>query len=384
MQKEIKRIIMPTQHYFPDTGGITTWCYETAKAIQDKGLELIILTKAYDGFDKLNELHTDEYGLQVIRLDNRKWKNNRNSRVYKAIKPFISDDTAFLSANWKMAVPCMLASLTNDIRYYTVVHGLDAMEARKINRGLQKITLRRSSGIIAVSRFTANLLKKVIMEEVTPVRIINNGVDTARFHTAVRDKEIESKYGFKDGLRILSLGRIIKRKGFDMTIKAMAQIKDPDVHYYIGGKGGYENHLRHLVKEYNLEDRVHFLGFIPDEDMNQVFNCADIFSMPSRSLPGDVEGFGITYLEAAACGVPSVAGRKSGAEDAVIHKETGLLVDPESVGEIADAIKHLCYNKEDREHLGNNAQKRVRQFLSWDIVTEKIITFMTGREDKSN
>jgi phosphatidyl-myo-inositol dimannoside synthase len=282
-----------------------------------------------------------------------------------------------------MAVPCFISSLTKKINYFIAVHGLDAIENRKFNQYIQRKTLNNSKGIIAVSNYTAGLLKNVKLSEEMPLEIIPNGVDINIFKPSNPDNSILKKYNIKPGFRLLSLGRLIERKGFDTTIKAMAKIADKsgqagirDIHYCIAGKGPYENELKELIYKYSLEERVHLLGFIPDEDKSVIYNIADLFVMPSRELPKDVEGFGITYLEAAASGIPSIGGKSSGAEDAIVDEVTGYLVDPMNIDEIVDKIIKLYNNRDNLYRLGLNALERARNNFTWEIVSKRIECFI--------
>ncbi len=383
MSKVFNKIIILTQDYYPNVGGITTWCYEIARNLESRGINVLIITKAFDGCNYVNEFTKDEKGLNILRLPHERWKNARNERVYKAIKPLIDPGTLFLCANWKMAVPCMLASLRTEIDYITTVHGMDALEYRTVNKYLQKSALKRSRGVIAVSTFTADLLNKLKIRDMPEIAVINNGVDLKRFRIMDRDRAIEEKYGLHDGIRVISLGRLVPRKGFDTTIMAMNKLRDKNIHLYLAGSGPYEERLRELTGELGLGDKVHFLGFIPDEDIASLYNCCDIYSMPSRQLPGDVEGFGITYIEAAACGLPSVAGSESGAVDAVVHDETGLLVEPDSVPDVTNAILRLAENGEERRRMGMNAEARVRELFNWNFVTDKMMDFINSVCNKS-
>ncbi len=363
---EYKKIVIITQDYFPDIGGITTWCYEIAKGFENSGKEVIIVTKSYSGYLHNSIIKKDEYNLNVIRLDNSKWKNKRNILVYKSIKQFIDKDTLFIAANWKMAVPCYFHSLFRKINYITAVHGLDAIENRKVNKFLQYRAFKNSKFVIAVSKFTKKLLESHFPNKNLKIEIVNGGVDLLKYRKIDDISSIKKKYNISDGFKIISLARLVKRKGFDSTIKALSLINDKNIHYYIAGKGNYEKELQLLVKELKLENNVHFLGFIPDDEIAALYSSCDVYSMPSRQLPNDVEGFGLTYLEAAACGITSIGGLDCGAEDAIINNETGLLVNAESVQEIAYAIISLKNDSEFKNKLADNAYKRVQKDCSWE------------------
>ncbi len=369
---DIKRIVILTQNYFPLIGGITTWCYEYARAFRDMGFEVIVVAPGPA------DLPPDpDEGFHIIRLSDRNWKTRKNYRIYGAIKHLINEGTVFLCANWKMAVPCMMHSLHRRIRYFTAVHGLDAFERRKVNRRIQHLAFARGDGIIPVSNYTLDLMKPF---NIAPekYRVVNNGVDLEKFPLLPRDPAIERKYGFGSEFRLISISRIDIRKGFDMTIRALPFVNKPIV-YYIAGEGKYRLELERIIAELDLADRVQFIGFVPDEELAAVYTCGDLFSMPSRRHKNSVEGFGIVYLEAAACGVPSIAGKNSGGEDAVLDGETGFLVDPHSPEDIATAINRAIEDRDVLNRMRTNGRSRVEQFFTWGHLASQMLDFMRER-----
>lgn len=362
------RFVFLTQDFFPDIGGITTWVYELARHLRAAGHPVLVVTKSFDGFDG-REL-TD---LPTLRLNHVRWKQKKYARLKEAIGPLNDGSTVFLCANWKMAVPCMYLSSYRRLPYFVAVHGLDALEGRRKNRLLQQYTLWRASGVLPVSRYTAGLLTMPRLKRSGRVHVLANGVDTGRFQRRSRKAAVESKYGLCGDIRLLNIGRLIERKGFDTTIRALPLLSDLDIHFFIGGKGPYESVLRRLADETGVAQRVHFLGFVDDSDLVDVYNAADIFCMPSRELAYQVEGFGITYLEAAACGVPSIGGRQSGAEDAIVDGETGVLVDPESPDDTAHAIRRLALDQRLRYQLGEAALARVQRQFTWRVTVDRLL-----------
>lgn len=369
----IKRIIIVSSDYFPDIGGITTWTHNFALGFMKLGLEVIVMTKSYDSYSgKVGKVEI-ENGIKVIRLDHERWINNKYGKVSKAIKSYIDGETVFLCSHWKMGFACYLRSLTKKVRYFTAVHGLDALESRKKNRILQKRALKNSSGIIAVSKYTSGLLEPLKLK--TPVKILSGGFDPDRFKRRMSEDDVKEKYSLNDGFKLLSLGRLVVRKGFDMTIRALKELNNPDIHYYIAGKGPFESRLRELVLETGLDNNVHFLGFIPDNDVADLYSAADLFSMPCRELPGDIEGFGLTFIEAGYCGTPSIAGKNSGAEDAVVHNKTGFLVDPDSIQDIASTIDSFIDNPELRRQMGEKARSFATENFTIERISQEAIDF---------
>lgn len=404
--KNIKRVVILTQDYFPEIGGITTWCYELANSFANKGLEVILITK-----DVLNSVNTKQVNsnnldlnehFKVIRLDSHKWKNTRNAKFLNEIEKFAKkfknkeyknqeyrnngfcEETVFLCANWKVATACYLFNLKHPfskskISYFVAIHGLDAIEGRFSNRILQRKILNNSNGVICVSNYTKSLLHSKINP--SKVSVINNGIDLKKFIKFSEKHKSTNQYN-EDILQLInkynltnldtsfvSVGRLVKRKGFDKNILALLDLPE-DVHYYLIGDGNFRSELEKLTKDNNLSNRVHFLGYLVDNELYSILSLFKLHSMPCRMIDGwDVEGFGITYLEAAAVGVPSIGGRNSGAEDAIVNNLTGLLVDGNNQIEISNTIKNILFDYKLQNTLKNNSIENVKNY-DWDKISQ--------------
>jgi phosphatidylinositol alpha-1,6-mannosyltransferase len=160
---------------------------------------------------------------------------------------------------------------------------------------------------------------------------------------------------------ILTVGRLERRKGFDTVLRGLPEVlrEFPEVKYRIIGEGPQQLELKSLAAELGLSASVEFQGRVSDEELRQAIADCTVFAMPSRELPGDAEGFGIVFLEAAALGKPSIAGRSGGISDAVIHEETGLLVNPNDPADVAGAVLRLLKDPALASTLGANARRRV-------------------------
>lgn len=358
---KFNHIILITQDFPPEAGGIQTWCVELAKKFADKEIRVTVLTKIYEGFS------TEPFSYKnivVVRLSDKNWKSKKNFRLYKAISEVRSSKSIVLCSNWKMAVPAYLFSKFHKQDYFVVCHGLDGYEKRRKNRILQRKVFQNSTGTIAVSKFTRDYVIKNCVE--TAISVINNGVDLNLFSQVNPSEKTLHKYGIDSSkLNILNVGRLEERKGFDYTIQAIKDIEN--IVFHIGGTGKYEAKLKNLVVELGINDKVVFHGFIPDEDMNELFNAIDLFVMPSRKVGYSIEGFGITYLEAAACGTPSIGGINSGAADAIEDNLSGLLVDSDSIESIRKGIQYFIDNPKELEKMGSYGMERVKKF-TWELI----------------
>jgi phosphatidylinositol alpha-1,6-mannosyltransferase len=166
---------------------------------------------------------------------------------------------------------------------------------------------------------------------------------------------------------ILSVGRLIARKGFDTMIQAMPAIlqRVPMARYEIVGAGPHRIALEELAKRLNVFASVDFLGSLSDDDMRLAYARAWCFSLPVRSVDNDVEGFGIVYLEAALAELPVIGGINSGAEDAIIDGETGLLVDGNSPTDVAAAVSFLLTDRENARFMGARGRNRAMSNFTW-------------------
>jgi phosphatidylinositol alpha-1,6-mannosyltransferase len=174
---------------------------------------------------------------------------------------------------------------------------------------------------------------------------------------------------------IVSVGRLVHRKGQDHLIQALPEILKsvPDAHILMVGQGPYLSHLQKLVHNLNLVDHVSFIGRIQYAQLPQYICAGDIFAMPSRSrfFGLEVEGLGIVYLEASACGLPVIAGSSGGAPDAVLEGVTGIVVDGENDQEIAAAVIKMLQDSDGSKAMGLAGREWIIENWRWEIWSER-------------
>jgi len=244
------------------------------------------------------------------------------------------------------------------------------------DRVLKRLVFRHADIIITISEYTK---QKVIQWGVGEAKIVKIplGVDLAGSvdENNMADKIID-RLSLYNKRVILTAARLVERKGNDMVVKSLPAVleKVPNVVYLIVGSGPMEEHLVTLVNELGLQNHVVFCGDIPHKKIPAYYRTCDVFIMPSRSLEkkGDVEGFGVVYLEANAQGKPVIGGRSGGIPDAVLDGVTGLLVDPCSVEEVAAAIIRLLTQTDYARELGENGRRRVKSEMNWPKSAEKV------------
>jgi phosphatidylinositol alpha-1,6-mannosyltransferase len=209
------------------------------------------------------------------------------------------------------------------------------------------------------------------------------GVDTDTFRPdPVRRRAIRDRYGLADRDVIVCLSRLVPRKGQDVLIRALPEIvrRAPDAVLVIVGGGPYRSTLEGLARRHGVTDRVVFTGRVPAEEIVDHHRMADVFAMPCRTRGGglDVEGLGIVYLEASACGVPVVAGRSGGAPETVLDGRTGLVVDGTSVGEVAESVAGLLTDRPRASSMGVRGRSWVLDRWRWEDLGRGMARVLSG------
>ncbi|MBN2038160.1 MAG: glycosyltransferase family 4 protein, partial [Chitinispirillaceae bacterium] len=240
-------------------------------------------------------------------------------------------------------------------------------------------TLRIADAVIAVSAFTGRRTAELFPYVAGKITVIPNGVDTARFRPGIDSAALRSRLGLGDHRVLLTLARIVERKGHDQVIRALPAIlqKVPDLMYCIAGdpQGGCVETLKRLSVQLHVEDHVRFCGYVEPADLPAFYNLCDAYIMPSREIPssGDSEGFGITFLEANACEKPVIGGNSGGVADAIVAGETGFLVDPLNPAAIAEKSILLLTNDSLAQKLGRQGRERIAKGYTWRAIVEKMI-----------
>jgi phosphatidylinositol alpha-1,6-mannosyltransferase len=260
-------------------------------------------------------------------------------------------------------------------KYVISTHGMDMLQFRNI-WGLNKIVsliLRHAEGVLTNSEFTR---KQVISYGVDPahIELVFPGVEDV-YERGLRSEELIAKHGLEEKYVLLTVGRLVRRKGYDYVIQSLPEVIQaiPNAVYLIVGDGPERNRLRQLAEQLGVLEHVLFVGYIQDvETLNAYYNTCHQFIMIPRELEkGDAEGFGIVYLEAASSGIPVIAGNSGGVSEAVLDGQTGLLVNPISTSEISAAIILMKENDELRSRLVTAGYERVKSQFRYIHLAEK-------------
>ena len=233
------------------------------------------------------------------------------------------------------------------------IYGFDLLKYRgrfPLER-LCKMILNVTRRIYTISEFTENLVLSFGVPQEKTQRV-PLAVDTDRYHP------LRSEKSTSDPL-ILSVGRLIERKGHDVVLRALPGLlkEFPELRYVIAGQGPERIALESLAKALGIEQHVQFTGKVSDDELVSLYQNATLLVLPTRAQGASVEGFGLVFLEAAACGLPCIAGASGGVPEAVRHAETGLLVPPEDVTAFSEAVSALLKDPSLRESMSRNARR---------------------------
>lgn len=283
------------------------------------------------------------------------------------------------------ALPLGLVGPHLPVPYAVVVHGAEvSVPARlPITAALLGRVLRHAAHVIAAGDWVRQECERVVGH---PLRatVVPPGVDVDRFHLATSEQREAARRcaGIgPDRLLVFSVSRLVPRKGMDILIGAAELLSReiPELEVVIAGSGRDEARLRKLVA--STPARVRLLGRVSEDEKVELMAAADVFALPCRRRWAGLEqeGFGIVFVEAAACAVPQVGGRSGGSAEAVVHGETGLVVDqPDDPGAVAAALGRLLHDDEGRALMGAAARRRATEELDYDLLASRLGKALAG------
>jgi len=264
------------------------------------------------------------------------------------------------------------------IRYYVATYALEVILPQKsvIRKKLMDLTLRSASKVIAVSKYTRDILVKIgVLRE--KIVIVPCGVDSRVFNPNLDCSDVIKKHDLQNKKVILTVAALrYPHKGQDLVIKSLPKVieKVPNVRYLVVGDGPLGARFKKLANDMKLRKYVIFAGRVSDAELPKYYVASDVFVMPSGGdeKKGEVEGFGIAYVEANACGKPTIGLKIGGVEDAILNGKTGILINERSTEELSSAIIRVLMGKKLAKRLGANGRARVEKELNWEDVTKKI------------
>jgi len=367
--------LLVTNDFPPKVGGIQSYLYELWRRLPPA--ETTVFTTNYAG-DKRWDSHRS---FRVVRARESQFLPTAAlARRIDAVAREVGARVIFLDPWLPLG---QLGPRLRAAPYVLVVHGAEVTVPGRIpgTRHLGARVVHAAAGVVAASDYAARELVRAARRPVAGV-VIPPGVDTERFRPldASARASVRDAFGIdRDRPFVLGVSRLVPRKGFDALLRAAAAL-GPCVQVAIAGDGRRRRTLDLLVQELQLGTRARLLGRVPDDALAPLYASADVFVMPCRDrwLGLEAEGFGIVFLEAAACGIPVVAGRSGGSHEAVVDGVTGFVVDGRAVADVGHAVRRLLDDPELRERMGLAARDRAVTEFSYDRLVERLVPIARG------
>jgi len=379
------RLLMVTQDFPPVVGGIQTYSYQLALRFAMRCEAFEVIAPSHPDSADIDDL----CDFPVTRVP----VSSNAMRV--AVLPWLIAaarrgryDTVFL-AQWYTGAAGNLARRLGFVeRVFSAAHGQELLRVpapgslfgRWYERH-RKSVVNGVDGFFPVSHYTGSLLEN---DGVDPgkIHVANNGTNPERFALDGRTPESletwRKTHDLAPGPMLLTVSRIVKRKGVDLVLRSLPALLEefPTLRYAIVGGGPEVDNLKSLAVELGVENAARFLGKIPEEDLLTAYHACDIFVMPARLVFPSVEGFGLVFREANACGKPVIGTRSGGIPDAIIDGETGLLIEPDDLAQLTDATLTLLRDPARAQAMGRTGKELVETKGTWSHVADQILDGM--------
>ena len=365
------RLLLINSEYPPIGGGAGNASAHIAQQLARMGHETTVVTSRFQNLPALEQ----DGKLTIHRIPALRRRPDRSGALEQVIfilfasfwtlrmVPHIRPNATLAFFGVPSGMVALLLGKLFKIPYVVSLRGGDVPGFRpydfhvyhKILGPFLRIVWKNASAVVANSNGLRDLA--CAFDPRFEIPIIPNGVDLDQYSTNEREWQFP---------RLLSVGRLVHQKGFDLGIRALAGLKHLDWQWQIVGDGPQMDALKALATEYGLNDRVIFRGWQSREELVQCYKQSNIFLFPSRH-----EGMPNAVLEAMASGLPVVASRIAGNEELVVHNETGILVESENVEMLRNALQELLPNPSLRQNMGVASHRRVEQHYSWENTASK-------------
>lgn len=371
-----RRLLLVTNDFPPRPGGIQSFLYGIVSRLDPD--DVVVFTSRWRDWQEWDA----QQSFQVIRHDTEMMLPTAGVRKH-AVEVF--REHGCTDVWFGAAAPLgLLAPALRDAgaqRIIATTHGHEIGWGRV--PGPRQL-LRRIAGDVDVltylGEYTRARLATAIGPNINKLHRLAPGVDTEMFNPNVDGSLKRADLGWTDRPVVVCVSRLMPRKGQDVLVRALPEIRRRagDVGLLLVGGGPARSKIERLVKDYGLLNDVHITGSVPFEQLPSWYRAGDVFAMPCRERANglDVEGLGMVFLEAAACGLPVVAGRSGGSTDALIDGETGHLVDGTKPVEVAEAISGLLTDDDNARAMGAHGRDWVTETWTWDTVVEAFTRFV--------
>jgi phosphatidylinositol alpha-1,6-mannosyltransferase len=364
-----------TNDFPPKVGGIQVYLWELWKRL-DPG-SFSVLTASSNPQAGLFDAQQAENGVRIERIPESVLLPTH--AVVRRVREMASRVGASLVVI-DPVLPLGIIGPKLGIPYAVVLHGAEVTVPGRLPLAKNALASVLSGARLAIcaGNYPMEEARRAAGDRMPATVIVPPGVDVERFQPIDADRraEVRRSLGIEQGATVVvSISRLVPRKGMDVLIDAAAALKGgfPELTVLIGGQGRDEGRLRRRIEA--SRSPVRLLGHVSDKDLPDIVAAADVFVMACRNRWAGLEqeGFGIVFLEAAAAGIPQIAGSSGGAAEAVVEGETGLVVfDPSSASQLAAALRRILSDETLRRRMGAAARKRAEESFSYDLLARRL------------
>jgi phosphatidylinositol alpha-1,6-mannosyltransferase len=366
----VPKTLLVTNDYPPRVGGIQTLLHSVCRRLPpDRIAVLAPRWEGTDAFDAAEPYEIERFPTSFA------WPTRRTSRIVRDVARGVGAEVVLFGATYPLAL--MGPGLARGgLPYVCGVHGFEYWLS--LAPGSHAL-MRRATGdaarvVVMSSRFVAHVVRTAVPARV-PVSVNHPGVDLDRFRPEVDAAPVRERFGLGDRPVISCVSRLVRRKGQDVLIRAMASIRArvPDAVLLIVGEGPYRGALERLAEQ-APPGSVVFAGEVDAAELPACYAAGDVFAMPCRNRLGglEVEGLGLVFLEAQACGIPVVAGDSGGARESLIDGTTGRLVDGRDVEGVSSAIASYLSDRDAAAATGEAGRAFVERAFTWDRSVDRL------------
>ena len=358
--------LIVTRSFPPEVGGMQNLMWGLANSISKYNL-----TKVFADYQENHKEFDKKVSFSIERISGAKLF--RKYRKAYLVNDFIKQNkniNCVIADHWKS-----IELIKTNKKKICLIHSkeINHDKGTRLNKRVLNV-LNNVDHIVSNSEFTKNLaIEKGVKPEI--IKVINPGVYPIKEIDKKILKEADELLGNKSP-RLITVSRFDKRKNHEKIIMALRNLKQlyPNIIYTCIGYGEEEENIKKLVKELNLEKQVLFLKNISQDLKNALVAKSNLFVMPSIIHKKSVEGFGISYVEAAQYGIPSIGGKDGGAPDAIKDKETGIICDGNNLEEIYSSIDSMLKNNLYKEY-GKKAKEYSKKF-EWENIVKKYLNIL--------
>ena len=363
------RHLLVTNDFPPKVGGIQNYLWELWRRLPPE--DVVVHTTPYEDADAFDAAQPF-----TVTRSREPWLlpgPHLVSRVRRLARSHAVDLVVI-----DPALPAGLIGPRLDLPYAVIVHGAEVAVPARLpgSRRLLGRVLDGAAGVIAAGGYAARECERALGRPL-PAFLIPPGVDIDRFkpQSAAERAEARRRLGLRiEAPTVVSVSRLVPRKGMDTLVRSAALLAGvrEDLQVVIAGRGRDRRRLTRLAAR--VRAPVRLPGRLSDDDLVSLYGCADVFAMLCRTRWRGLEqeGFGIVFLEAAAAGVPQVAGRSGGAHEAVADGQTGIVLDPATPQSAAEAIGALLDDPERRQEMGDASRRRAESDFSYDVLAGQL------------